>query len=77
MFLSPVFYSSKAVPEVLQGWMWLNPLSFVIDSVRVVMLQGLWPDWWALLVYAAGSCAAALVGAGFFQLTRKGFADVL
>jgi lipopolysaccharide transport system permease protein len=77
MFLSPVFYSSKALPEILQGWMWLNPLVFVIESVRAVLLQGLWPDWWGLLVYAACACGAALAGAGFFHLTRKGFADVL
>jgi lipopolysaccharide transport system permease protein len=77
MFLSPVFYSSRALPGVLQGWMWLNPLNFVIESVREVLLLGLWPDWWGLLVYAAGACAAALVGASFFHLTRKGFADVL
>ena len=57
--------------------MWLNPLNFVIESVRQVLLLGLWPDWWGLLLYAVGSCAAALVGAGFFHLTRKGFADVL
>lgn len=77
MFLSPVFYSSRALPEVLQGWIWLNPLNFVIESVRQVLLLGLWPDWLGLLLYTVGACAAALVGAGFFHVTRKGFADVL
>jgi lipopolysaccharide transport system permease protein len=77
MFLSPVFYSSKALPEILQNWMWLNPLSFVIESVRAVLLQGLWPDWGGLLAYAAGASAVAVLGASFFRLTRKGFADVL
>ena len=77
MFLSPVFYSSRALPEALQSWMWLNPLNFVIETVRQVLLQGVWPDWWALLAYAACASAAALTGAWFFKLTRKGFADVL
>ncbi len=77
MFLSPVFYSTRALPKALQDWMWLNPLSFVIETSRMVLLQGVWPDWWGLLVYALGGCCAAMLGAGFFQLTRKGFADVL
>lgn len=77
MFLSPVFYASRSLPEALQNWMWLNPLSFVIETSRMVLLQGLWPDWWGLLIYGMGGCFAAVLGAGFFQLTRKGFADVL
>lgn len=77
MFLSPVFYSARALPDFLQGWMWLNPLAFAIESVRAVLLQGVWPDGPGLLIFALCGSAVAVGGAGFFALTRKGFADVL
>ena len=77
MFMSPVFYSVKSLSADLQFWMHLNPLTLIIEQVRAVLLLGLWPDWSALGVYAAVAAVFAAAAATFFQLTRKGFADVL
>jgi lipopolysaccharide transport system permease protein len=77
MFLSPVFYAAKSLPESFQGWMRMNPLSLMIESSRQTLLQGVWPDWQALLLYTAMSLSTAFLGAAFFHLTRKGFADVI
>lgn len=77
MFMSPVFYSVKSLAPDLQFWMNLNPLTLIIEQVRAVLLLGLWPDWAALGLYAAVATAFAMAAATFFQLTRKGFADVL
>lgn len=77
LFLSPVFYPLSALPEDLRGWLYLNPLTFVIEEARAVLLFGRGPHWggWAL------SCTLGLLSAwaGFwwFQRTRKGFADVV
>ncbi len=77
MFMSPVFYSVKSLSPDLQFWMNLNPLTLIIEQVRAVVLLGLWPDWAALGIYAAVASVFAIAAATFFQLTRKGFADVL
>ncbi len=77
MFLSPIFYPVSALPEIVQGFMILNPLALIIDSVRAVVLGGQWPDFYALLFYALVSMVVAMLGAACFHKTRRGFADVL
>ena len=77
MFMSPVFYSLTTLDARWQFWMRLNPLTLIIEQVRLVVLQGQWPAWEALALYAFLSCVFAVAGAAFFQSTRSGFADVL
>ena len=77
MFMSPVFYTVTSLDIRWQFWMHLNPMTTIIEQVRAVLLQGQWPAWGLLGIYAVLGCAFAVAGATFFQLTRKGFADVL
>ena len=77
MFMSPVFYSVATLDVRWQFWMHLNPLTLIIEQVRAVVLLGQWPAWGALGLYALLASTFALAAAIFFQLTRKGFADVL
>lgn len=77
MFVSPVFYPVTALPEKFQIWLMLNPLTFVIEQSRAVMIFGKQPDWLELWIYAGASLAVAWAGFWWFQKTRKGFADVL
>lgn len=77
LFLSPVFYPVSALPEHLRGWLYLNPLTFVIEQSRDVLIWGASPDWLGLGVYALVSAVVASLGLIWFQRTRPGFADVL
>jgi lipopolysaccharide transport system permease protein len=77
MFLSPVFYPVSAVPARFQIWLMLNPLSFMIEQARGVVIFGLQPNWFGLAIYFAASLMVVKLGFGWFQKTRKGFADVL
>ena len=77
MFLSPVFYSISAVPVRLQQLIYLNPLTFIIEQSREVLIWGHWPNFFGLLVYTVVACGVAIFGFFWFQKTRKGFADVL
>jgi len=77
MFLSPVFYSTQALSDSLRQLMQLNPLTLIIESTRNILLQSVWPDWQALLFYLVLASLFAALSAVFFELTRKGFADVL
>lgn len=77
MFLSPIFFPIAALPEKFQVWIKFNPLTFVIEQSRAVMIFGNQPDWTGLGVYSLASLAVAWAGYWWFQKTRKGFADVL
>lgn len=77
LFLSPVLYPVAALPEVYQPWLRLNPLTYIIEESRNVLLFGQWPDAQNLAVALLISCVVAALGFAFFQKTRRGFADVL
>lgn len=77
MFMAPVFYPLSAVPEAYRDWMWLNPLTFVIEQMRAVLFAGVLPDFAGLALYSLLAVVVAWAGFAWFQKTRKGFADVL
>jgi len=75
--MSPVFYPISAIPERIRPWMMANPLTFIIEQMREVVIWGRLPNWFGLGVYLLGAIAVAWAGYAWFQKTRKGFADVL
>jgi len=77
MFLAPVFYPLNAVPERFRPIIMANPLTFIIEQAREVLIWGHLPDWAGLGVYTLAAAAIAWAGYAWFQKTRKGFADVL
>lgn len=77
MFLSPVFYPITAVPERFRPFIMANPLTFIIEQARAVLIWGHLPDWIGLGIYSLAATAVAWAGYVWFQKTRKGFADVL
>lgn len=76
-FLAPVFYPVTAVPERLRPWIMANPLTFIIEQARDILVWGRLPGWFGLGIYTLTATALAWVGYVWFQKTRKGFADVL
>jgi lipopolysaccharide transport system permease protein len=77
MFLSPIFYPIEALPEQFRHFMYLNPLTHIIESVRAVLIFGHIPDAALLLAYSGGGMIVAAFGFWWFQKTRKGFADIM
>lgn len=77
LFLSPVFFPVSALPEFFQPWMRANPLTFIIEQTRSVLILGHLPDWLHLGAYLIAATMVAWLGYVWFQKTRKGFADVL
>ena len=77
LFLSPVFFPLEAVPERFQNLVLLNPLTFVINQVRLVVVEGGSPDLSGLFVYFLVSTLVFWFGFYLFQKARKGFADVM
>jgi lipopolysaccharide transport system permease protein len=77
LFLAPVFYPVTAVPEELRPWLMANPLTFIIEQAREVLVWGHLPNWMGLGLYTLAATGTAWAGYAWFQKTRKGFADVL
>ena len=77
LFLSPVFFPISALPEEFRVLLHLNPLTFMIEQARDVLVWGRPPDWQGLGLYFLLSLIVAWLGLFWFQKTRRGFADVL
>jgi lipopolysaccharide transport system permease protein len=77
LFLSPIFYPVSALPEAYQPLLHINPLSFIIEQAREVIVWGRAPNWLGLGIYFLCSVFIAWLGLSWFQKTRRGFADVL
>jgi lipopolysaccharide transport system permease protein len=77
MFLSPVFFPISSLPEEFQPWMMANPLTFIIEQAREVLIWGHTPDLIGLSIYTVAALSVTWLGFALFQKTRKGFADVL
>ena len=77
MFMSPVFFPATSIPETYRHWLYLNPLTPVIEQTRDVLFWGKAPDFFMLGIYWLVTGFIAWLGFAWFQKTRKGFADVL
>lgn len=67
-YLTPVFYSPDNVPEQYRLLLHLNPLAYLLEAQRTVLIGGQWPSPAPLLVLAAIS--AGLLALGYAVFTR-------
>ena len=77
VYTSPIIYPSSAVPENFRSLLYLNPLSFIVEQSREVLLWGNSPNWSGLALYSGIAWIVAWLGFAWFMKTRKGFANVL
>ncbi|MCB0208250.1 MAG: ABC transporter permease [Anaerolineae bacterium] len=76
-FLTPIFYPASIVPPQLGILLHLNPLTFIINHFRRVILWGQMPDWGEYLVVSMGAFIIYLFGYIWFMKSKKTFADVI
>ncbi|AMG47932.1 ABC transporter permease [Achromobacter ruhlandii] len=76
-FVSPIFYPLSAIPERMQVYVKLNPMTFVVEETRKVLIFGKTMDWISWGAYSAVGAVVFIFGMVWFQKVRKGFADVL
>ncbi len=76
-FMAPILYPKTALPAEFQNLLYLNPLTYIIEQFRAVVLWGELPNWNGLGLYGVASVGVAWVSLAWFQKTRRGFADVL
>jgi lipopolysaccharide transport system permease protein len=77
MFLTPIFYSEKAVPAAVAGLMMFNPIYVLVRAYRATLLEGRAPDFGALAVLGAASLLVLILGHAWFYKLRKSFPDLI
>lgn len=77
LFLSSAIVPPASVPERYQIAFDLNPLTFIIDQSREVLIFNRMPNWQGLALYTLVALAVAWSGHLLFGKMRRGFADVL
>ncbi|HEL3809641.1 ABC transporter permease [Stenotrophomonas maltophilia] len=77
LFLSSAIIPVESVPASYRIVFELNPLTFIINQVREVVIWGRLPDWTGLALYTLIACVVAFIGHRLFNKLRVGFADVL
>ncbi|HAQ74828.1 ABC transporter permease [Stenotrophomonas sp. C960] len=77
LFLSSAIVPLDSVPASYRIVFELNPLTFIINQVREVVIWGRLPDWTGLAIYTVIACVVAVIGHRLFNKLRVGFADVL
>jgi lipopolysaccharide transport system permease protein len=56
---------------------WINPLSFIIEQFRLILLHGEGLNWTGLFIYLMVSIVVLSIGYYFFQKHRWGFSDAI
>jgi len=77
LFLAPVFYPRTMLPEDYRWLLSLNPLTYVVETARDLILWNQLPSLPATGIYVAVSLLIGWLGWVVFESTRKGFADVV
>lgn len=77
LFMAPVFFPLSMMPKSYQPFILVNPLTFIIEQSRAVIIFEQLPNGLGLAAYTVIAITVAWAGYGWFQITRKGFADVL
>lgn len=78
LFLSPIFYSTDRLPDLIRKWMVANPLVLPIENLRHCILPGSKGiDWQTWLISLLVGFFVAWLGASVFARIRDGFPDVV
>lgn len=76
-YLTPIFYPASLVPENLRVVLYLNPMTYIVENARNVLIYGQWPNWGQLALVAVVCYAFMLVGLLVFKKLKPGFSDVM
>ncbi len=77
MWMTPIMISADKIPEKYRFLVVWNPMSFVVDAYRRLLLTAAWPDVGQIALVAGYSVGVFLIGGLFFRHLKRGFADVL
>ena len=65
-FGSPILYALEQLPEAIRPWVYLNPLTMLIETYRGLLLYGVAPSALSVLSYVAAMFGVLLVSSYLF-----------
>jgi len=77
LFLTPIFFSIEAAPPLLQKLLIINPLTFIVEQLRLVLFYGQRPSLSGLAVYFLLALVFAWTSYILFRRLRPSFADMV
>ncbi len=77
MFMSPIFYPSSAVPTELAWVTKLNPIGYVIEATRGVLIEGVPPKARVVLVYWICMILLCEISYRYLKRNQRKFGDLL
>lgn len=77
MYLTPVVYPMSRVPEQFQTFVWINPMSHLVQGYRAIFLDGVSPFTNGFLYFFVWAVVLFFLGLGSFRLGEREFADIL
>jgi lipopolysaccharide transport system permease protein len=78
MFMTPIFYPARLVQKAGMDWaLQINPMYWLIDSYRRVILYGLWPQPRVVVIFALVALLVFGLGTWFFMKHKPRFPDLL
>jgi ABC-type polysaccharide/polyol phosphate export permease len=81
MFATPIFYPAIMVHNARGGaFRWIlsaNPMHWLIECYREILLFAQWPDWSLMLRFGVVALVVCFLGGSFFMSQRHHFADLL
>lgn len=66
-WLTPIVYPASILPEKLQPYINLNPMTRLINAFQVILVEGQWPNWYGLWPVSALAVLLCLIGFGLFR----------
>jgi lipopolysaccharide transport system permease protein len=66
-WLTPVVYPPGILPARVQEWLWLNPMTPIIQAMQQVFVYGQWPHWASLVPVLAVSLLLCAWGWRLFR----------
>ena len=77
LFLTPIFYSIDEAPELFRKILWFNPLTLIVEQLRVVLFFGGLPSFGLLLLFFIFATAFSILCLFIFLRLKPNFGDVL
>lgn len=76
-YAAPISYPISLVSEKWQPLLWLNPITFLVETLRRACIYGMPPELTPTLAYAAISIVLVVIGIWLYSKLKGAVADVV
>lgn len=76
-YVTPIVYPITMIPENLRGFIYMNPMTGIIECYRSILYYRTWPEFSTLLLALILGIMSIVGGMVIFQRLQKGFAEEL